>query len=258
MIEAPNTNGRFHRFYQNFQRILVMYFKEGLKRKNAKCLYFYKRRKEDKYYIFITGKIVKRKRLFDVFVSTVLLVILIPILFVLSVLIFWQFGAPILFRQARPGVGGKIFYIYKFRTMINACDAFGKPLADSKRLTPFGRFLRSTSLDELPGLWNVLIGNMSLVGPRPLLKEYLPLYSPEQARRHNIRPGITGWAQVNGRNAISWEEKFCLDTWYVDHRSFFFDIKILLITIKKVFSRSDVAHEGHSTMPFFSGSDKTS
>jgi lipopolysaccharide/colanic/teichoic acid biosynthesis glycosyltransferase len=159
----------------------------------------------------------------------------------------------VFFGQMRPGLGGKPFRLWKFRTMTDARDAQGRPLSDEQRLTRFGKFLRATSLDELPELWNVLKGDMSLVGPRPLLMEYLPLYTPEQARRHEVRPGITGWAQVNGRNAISWEEKFALDIWYVDHRSIALDMAILLRTFSQVLRQSGIRADGHATMPKFTG-----
>jgi lipopolysaccharide/colanic/teichoic acid biosynthesis glycosyltransferase len=164
-----------------------------------------------------------------------------------------QLGTPILFRQVRPGRNGRLFKLAKFRTMTDERDASGGLLPDASRLTPFGRWLRATSLDELPSLWNVLKGDMSLVGPRPLLVEYLPLYSSEQARRHEVRPGITGWAQVNGRNALTWEQKFELDVWYVDHRSFWLDLRILLMTVRKVFVREGISAKGEATMPRFTG-----
>lgn len=186
-----------------------------------------------------------------------LAVFLIPLL-VLWVLIRSRIGSPALFIQLRPGKNGRPFRMIKFRTMTDARDAQGNLLPDAARLTPFGRFLRSTSLDELPELWNVLKGDMSLVGPRPLLMEYLPLYSPEQARRHEVRPGITGWAQINGRNAISWEEKFALDVWYVDNRSFWLDLKILFLTVKRVLVRDGISHGEEATMPKFSGSETLS
>ncbi len=166
----------------------------------------------------------------------------------------YKLGNPVFFCHVRPGLLGKPFAMVKFRTMTSEQGFDGKPLADAVRLTPFGRFLRVTSLDELPELWNVLKGDMSLVGPRPLLMEYLPLYTTEQARRHEVRPGITGWAQVNGRNAISWEEKFKLDVWYVDNRTFWLDMKILWLTVKKVFFRDGINAEGEATMPIFTGS----
>jgi lipopolysaccharide/colanic/teichoic acid biosynthesis glycosyltransferase len=162
----------------------------------------------------------------------------------------------VFFRQVRPGLHGRPFTMVKFRTMRDAVDGEGRPLPDELRITPLGRFLRGTSLDELPELWNVLRGEMSLVGPRPLLMEYLPLYTPEQARRHEVRPGITGWAQVNGRNAIGWEEKFRLDSWYVDHRSLWLDLKILLLTVKKVFVREGISQEGQATMERFRGTGR--
>lgn len=194
------------------------------------------------------------KRIFDISVSVVTLLLLAPVMALVAWQIRRRLGSPVLFRQVRPGLNGKPFKMVKFRTMRDAVDAQGNPLPDSERLTPFGTFLRSTSLDELPELWNVLKGDMSLVGPRPLLMEYLPLYSPEQYRRHEVRPGVTGWAQVNGRNALSWEEKFKLDVWYVDNRSFWLDLKILLLTIKKVFIREGISGEGEATMSKFTGS----
>ena len=169
----------------------------------------------------------------------------------------FNLGSPILFKQTRPGLNGKLFEIVKFRTMRNAVDVNGNLLPDAERITPFGIFLRSTSLDELPGLWNVLKGEMSLVGPRPLLVEYLPLYSIEQARRHNVRPGVTGWAQVNGRNAISWEDKFKLDVWYVDNQSFWLDIKILWLTVRKVLVKDGISANGEVTMSKFMGSNNS-
>lgn len=197
------------------------------------------------------------KRLFDVLVAGTAFIVLSPFILVLAILINHQFGSPVMFAQQRPGMHGKPFVLRKFRTMANLVDGSGKPLPDHERLTKFGRVLRSTSLDELPSLWNVLKGDMSLVGPRPLLMEYLPLYSPEQARRHEVRPGITGWAQVNGRNAISWEQKFKLDVWYVDNQSFWLDVKILLLTVKKVFVREGISAEGEATMSRFEGSNVT-
>ncbi|MBB6012245.1 lipopolysaccharide/colanic/teichoic acid biosynthesis glycosyltransferase [Aquamicrobium lusatiense] len=193
------------------------------------------------------------KRLFDVVVALCALALLSPLLVVLSLLIRRRLGSPILFRQVRPGKDGKPFEMLKFRSMTDARDTDGALLPDADRLTPFGQFLRSTSLDELPELWNVLKGDMSLVGPRPLLMEYLPLYSPEQARRHEVRPGVTGWAQVNGRNALSWEEKFALDIWYVDNRSLRLDLKIIVATIGKVLKRSGISADGEATMPRFDG-----
>lgn len=167
-----------------------------------------------------------------------------------------EMGAPVLFSQTRPGRHGKPFKMIKFRTMRDAIDADGRPLPDAERLTKLGRFLRSSSLDELPELWNVLKGDMSLVGPRPLLMEYLPLYSEEQARRHEVRPGVTGWAQVNGRNAISWDEKFALDVWYVDNRSLWLDLKIIWLTLRKVVKREGISAAGEATMSKFTGSEK--
>ena len=196
------------------------------------------------------------KRLFDLSVTLCLLVVLSPILLGVTVLVYLIIGKPIFFTQDRPGLKGKIFKIYKYRTMKEAFDVRGIPLPDNERLTSFGKLLRSTSIDELPALWNVLNGEMSLVGPRPLLVEYLSLYTREQARRHTVKPGVTGWAQVNGRNAINWEEKFTLDVWYVDNQTFWLDLKIIFSTVIKVFSRSNISHDGHSTMPHFTGSNK--
>lgn len=193
------------------------------------------------------------KRLFDIFASFFGLLVLSPIIAIVAWKIRKNLGSPVLFKQVRPGKDGKPFQMVKFRTMRDAVDAAGNPLPDSERLTPFGNWLRSTSLDELPELWNVLKGDMSLVGPRPLLMEYLPLYSAEQYRRHEVRPGVTGWAQVNGRNAISWEEKFKLDVWYVNNHSFCLDIKILWLTVKKVLVRDGISAEGEATMSKFTG-----
>jgi len=195
------------------------------------------------------------KRLFDLFLILLSLPLLLPLYSVVVWLVRYKLGSPVLFRQVRPGKDAKPFGMVKFRTMTDERDANGELLPDSERLTPFGKKLRSSSLDELPGLWSVLKGDMSLVGPRPLLVEYLPLYSAEQARRHNVRPGITGWAQVNGRNAISWEEKFKLDIWYVDNQSFWLDIKILFLTVKKVFVKDGISAEGEVTMHKFTGSE---
>lgn len=194
------------------------------------------------------------KRTCDLIGSTIALVLLSPLLLWVARQVSRVIGAPVLFRQTRPGLAGRPFELLKFRTMTNARDADGRDLPDADRLTDFGRWLRTTSLDELPELWNVLKGNMSLVGPRPLLMEYLPFYSPEQARRHEVRPGITGWAQINGRNAISWEEKFRLDVWYVDNQSLWLDLKILFLTAIRVFQRSGISAEGEATMPKFTGS----
>jgi sugar transferase EpsL len=193
------------------------------------------------------------KRFFDIFVSTTILFFCSPILLLVTIFVALFLGRPVLFQQTRPGHNAHHFSMYKFRSMTDGKDSKGNLLDDSVRLTSFGRFLRSTSLDELPGLWNVFKGDMSLVGPRPLLVEYLPLYSDEQARRHDIKPGITGWAQINGRNAISWQQKFELDVWYVDNQSFWLDIKILLLTVKKVFARSDIHATGEVTMTKFTG-----
>lgn len=193
------------------------------------------------------------KRFFDVVASSLGLLLLFPFIGIVAWQIHRKLGSPVLFRQIRPGLNGTPFEMIKFRTMRNATDAEGNPLPDSERITPFGSFLRSSSMDELPELWNVLKGDMSLVGPRPLLMEYLPLYSPEQYRRHEVRPGVTGWAQINGRNALSWEEKFNLDVWYVDNRSLWLDLKILFLTIKKVVVRDGISAEGEVTMPKFTG-----
>lgn len=195
------------------------------------------------------------KRLFDLALVLASLPLTLPLLAILFVLVRTKLGAPALFRQVRPGLGGAPFTLVKFRSMTDQRDASGALLPDSDRLTPFGRLLRATSLDELPELWNVLKGEMSLVGPRPLLTSYLPLYSTEQARRHDVLPGITGWAQVKGRNALSWEDKFALDVWYVDHWSLWLDVKILALTIAKVVRRDGVSADGHATMPPFTGSE---
>lgn len=191
------------------------------------------------------------KRFFDFLAALILSLILLPVLLIVAWKIRRKLGSPVLFQQVRPGRYGQPFKMIKFRTMRNAVDANGDSLPDSERMTPFGSFLRSSSLDELPELWNVLKGEMSLVGPRPLLMEYLPLYSKEQARRHEVRPGVTGWAQINGRNALSWEEKFKLDVWYVDHQSFWLDLKIILVTVKKVFVREGISGGGEVTMSKF-------
>ena len=193
------------------------------------------------------------KRLFDIVASFFGLLILSPVIAVVAWQISRKLGSPVLFRQVRPGKDGKPFEMIKFRTMRDAVDAKGNPLPDSERMTPFGRFLRSTSLDELPELWNVLKGDMSLVGPRPLAMAYLPLYSAEQARRHEVKPGVTGWAQINGRNSITWNKKFEMDVWYVDNQSLILDIKILLRTVKKVLARSDVQEGGKDQVESFNG-----
>jgi len=191
------------------------------------------------------------KRLFDLLVTLPALLVLAPFLLVLALLVRLKLGAPVLFRQQRPGLYGKPFTLYKFRTMTGTCDAEGNLLPDAERLTAFGRFLRSYSLDELPEFFNVLTGEMSLVGPRPLLMQYLPRYTPEQARRHEVRPGITGWAQVNGRNALTWEAKFALDVWYVEHRSLWLDVKIIILTIWKVLKKEGINQPGQATMKEF-------
>ena len=194
------------------------------------------------------------KRLIDITASGAALAVLSPVLAVTAYKVKKNLGSPVLFKQTRPGLDGKPFEMIKFRTMKDATDSDGNLLPDSERLTPFGQKLRSTSLDELPELWNVLKGDMSLVGPRPLLMEYLPLYNSEQARRHNVRPGVTGYAQVNGRNAISWEQKFALDTWYVDNQSLWLDFKILAKTVKQVLIKDGISAEGEATMSKFTGS----
>lgn len=195
------------------------------------------------------------KRLMDVVCALGALVLLSPVILATGIAIRMRMGSPILFAQERPGLHGLPFTMYKFRTMRDAHDAAGQPLSDAERLTRFGRFLRATSLDELPELWNVLKGDMSLVGPRPLLMEYLPRYSMEQLRRHELRPGITGWAQVNGRNALGWPEKLALDIWYVDHQTFWLDLKILMLTVFKVVARDGISAAGEATMPKFQGNE---
>ena len=193
------------------------------------------------------------KRALDVAASALGLTLLSPVLLVTAAAVRLRMGSPVLFRQTRPGMHGRPFTMYKFRTMRGERDGHGRPLSDAERLTPLGRALRASSLDELPELLNVLKGDMSLVGPRPLLMEYLPLYTPEQARRHDVPPGITGWAQVNGRNALGWDEKFRLDVWYVDHRTFWLDLRILLRTVLGVVRREGISHGGEATMPRFTG-----
>jgi sugar transferase EpsL len=194
------------------------------------------------------------KRVLDLLLAGLALILLSPIIGIVALLVRLKLGSPVLFQQGRPGLHGRSFTMYKFRTMTDLRDAAGNLLPDAERLTTFGRFLRSSSLDELPELWNVLKGEMSLVGPRPLLMHYLPLYTPEQMRRHDVRPGITGWAQVNGRNAITWEEKFALDVWYVDNVSFWLDLKIILLTISKIVKSQDINQPGRATMQPFEGS----
>jgi lipopolysaccharide/colanic/teichoic acid biosynthesis glycosyltransferase len=194
------------------------------------------------------------KRLIDILASLCGLLLLAPVMIVVAWLVKRKLGSPVLFSQVRPGLNAKPFTMVKFRTMRDAVDSDGKPLPDSMRMTRFGSFLRSSSLDELPGLFNVLKGDMSLVGPRPLLMEYLPLYSAEQYRRHHVKPGVTGWAQVNGRNSVSWEEKFKLDVWYVDNRTFRLDIRIIFLTLKKVVVREGINASGEATMQRFTGS----
>lgn len=196
------------------------------------------------------------KRFIDISASLCALILLAPVMAIVAWNIRKKLGSPILFRQVRPGLDGKPFEMVKFRTMRDAVDADGNPLADSERMTPFGSFLRASSLDELPELWNVLKGDMSLVGPRPLLMEYLPLYSQEQSRRHETRPGVTGWAQVNGRNALGWDERFGLDVWYVDNQSFWLDLKIIFMTIKKVVVKEGISADGEATMSKFTGNKR--
>ena len=193
------------------------------------------------------------KRLLDIMIASIALILLSPLYAFVAYKVKKNLGSPVLFRQVRPGLHGKPFEMIKFRTMKDAVDAQGNPLPDSERLTPFGKMLRSTSLDEMPELWNVIKGDMSIVGPRPLLMEYLPLYNPEQAKRHDVRPGMTGHAQVNGRNAIGWEEKFKLDTWYVENQSVWLDFKIMLKTVKKVLAKDDINEAGEATMTKFTG-----
>ncbi len=193
------------------------------------------------------------KRVLDLVIASLGLALCAPLLILTAVCVRTFIGSPVLFRQVRPGRGGRPFTLVKFRTMREAFDGKGNPLADSERLTPFGSWLRRTSLDELPELWNVVRGDMSLVGPRPLLMEYLPLYSAEQARRHEVRPGITGWSQVNGRNALDWEDRLLLDVWYIDNRTMALDLKILLLTLKKVVARDGISSPGEATMAKFAG-----
>ena len=193
------------------------------------------------------------KRLLDIVIASIALILLSPVYFIVARKVKKNLGSPVLFRQVRPGLHGKPFEMIKFRTMKDAVDAKGNPLPDSERLTPFGKMLRATSLEEMPELCKVIKGDMSIVGPRPLLMEYLPLYNEEQAKRHNVRPGITGYAQVNGRNAISWEKKFELDTWYVENQSLWLDFKIMLKTVKKVLAKDDISAEGEATMSKFTG-----
>ncbi|ENX24001.1 MULTISPECIES: sugar transferase [Acinetobacter] len=193
------------------------------------------------------------KRILDIIIASTALILLSPLYFYVAYKVKKNLGSPVLFRQVRPGLHGKPFEMIKFRTMKDAIDERGNPLPDSERLTPFGKMLRSSSLDEMPELWNVIKGDMSIVGPRPLLMEYLPLYNKEQAKRHDVRPGMTGHAQVNGRNAISWEQKFKLDTWYVENRSLWLDFKIMLQTVKKVIAKDDINEAGEATMTKFTG-----
>ncbi|MCP4363332.1 MAG: sugar transferase [Chloroflexi bacterium] len=194
------------------------------------------------------------KRMFDLGVAFIVMTLFSPLFVLLALFVHTKLGSPVLFKQERPGLNGRPFTLKKFRTMTDAQDAYGNLLPDGERMTPFGRFLRNSSLDELPELWNVFKGEMSLVGPRPLLMRYLDRYTPEQMRRHEVRPGITGWAQVNGRNALSWEEKFKLDTWYVDNMTFLLDVKILWLTVWKTIKRENISQAGHATMEEFFGS----
>lgn len=197
------------------------------------------------------------KHLFDIVLSLIAIIILSPIMLITALVVLFDLGSPILFRHTRAGLNGKPFAVLKFRTMLDASGADGKPLPDEKRLTSTGRALRASSLDELPQLLNVLVGDMSLVGPRPLPTAYLPRYSPRQSRRHEVKPGITGWAQVNGRNDLSWEEKFDLDVWYVDNWSLALDVRILFMTVGKAFKRDGISAEGCATMPEFMGSEES-
>lgn len=194
------------------------------------------------------------KRVLDLLVATLATVVLLPLLVVIALLVFLKLGAPVLYRQTRPGLHGEPFDLIKFRSMLEAYDEAGEPLPNEQRVTSFGQVLRSLSLDELPELWNILKGDMSLVGPRPLLTDYLPLYNERQFRRHDVKPGLTGWSQINGRNSISWEEKFELDIWYVENASFGLDLKILFLTVLKVLRREGISHEGNVSMPRFRGS----
>lgn len=196
------------------------------------------------------------KRLLDILIASIALILLSPLYAFVAYKVKKNLGSPVLFRQVRPGLHGKPFEMIKFRSMKDAVDTNSQPLPDSERLTAFGKMLRSTSLDEMPELWNVIKGDMSIVGPRPLLTEYLPLYNEEQAKRHNVRPGMTGHAQVNGRNAIGWEEKFKLDTWYVEHQSTLLDFKIMFKTVHKVLAKDDISAEGEATMTRFTGTEK--
>lgn len=196
------------------------------------------------------------KRFLDILGSVLGIILLSPVLVAVGLMVWWNMGHPVLFEQIRPGLHGRPFRMIKFRTMLDAADVDGNSLSDSERLTALGRFLRANSLDELPELWNVLKGDMSLVGPRPLLMEYLPLYSAMQARRHEVRPGVTGWAQINGRNGISWDNKFALDLWYVDNQSLWLDMKILWKTVAKVARREGISAADEATMPKFTGNSK--
>jgi len=193
------------------------------------------------------------KRVIDILFSLIAIIILLPFMIIISVLVYFKLGSPIFFTQERPGLNGKVFKMIKFRSMLNSTDKNGELLSDEERLTNFGKALRSTSLDELPELINVLKGDMSIVGPRPLLVEYLPLYNQRQSKRHDVRPGITGWAQINGRNAISWQRKFELDVWYIEHQSLLLDFKIILMTVGKVFKRAGINQDDNVTMGKFTG-----
>jgi sugar transferase EpsL len=205
------------------------------------------------HYTLMLQRHLSVKRLFDIIMSLVALILVAPTMLMVAILIRIKLGSPVLFRHERPGLYGKPFVLFKFRTMTDDRDIYGHLLPDADRLPPFGKLLRSTSLDELPELFNVLMGDMSIVGPRPLIRRYLSRYTPEQARRHNVLPGITGWAQVNGRNAISWEQRFALDVWYVDHHSILLDIRIILMTVLKVMKREGITGEGCATMSEFMG-----
>jgi sugar transferase EpsL len=200
-----------------------------------------------------SGGVTMLKRVFDFTFAAFILALMLPVALVVALLVFWRMGSPVLLRQPRPGLHGRLFTLYKFRSMTDARDESGNLLPDAQRLTFFGKLLRASSVDELPELWNVLRGEMSLVGPRPLLPEYLSLYNKEQARRHEVLPGITGWAQVNGRNTLAWDENFALDVWYVDNHTFWLDIRILLLTLWKVVSREGISQQGHVTRERFDG-----
>ncbi|MFN3691371.1 MAG: sugar transferase [Fervidobacterium sp.] len=223
--------------------------------KSVKYLYKKGRKSNRKPIKFLRSRLLKR--IFDIIIAVVGLIVFSPVMLIVSILIIKKMGSPVLFRQLRPGLNGKPFVLYKFRTMTDERDEKGRLLPDEKRLTPLGKFLREHSIDELPQLFNVLKGDMSIVGPRPLLIEYLDRYTPEQARRHEVKPGITGWAQINGRNTLTWEEKFEFDVWYVDNWDLILDLKIIILTIWNVLKKEGISAEGHVTMPEFRGSHGT-